>query len=202
MPVANRIKVANDRLIFREDFRNPALAAANGLIVSGCTWFANGGIFANGSITHNDPKFGPRDSFTFIINTNVTPFTGNYRILMALRTGGLLAYGFAFNSNSNRLACVSSFSGYGVSSVDVDIGFSTLVMAKSGSSATFYQNGAQKGSSVTTPYQEANQPLILTIGSTVSTRYLNEQISQARVYNYAMSADEIKQDYLTIRGSL
>lgn len=186
------------RCIFREDFRNPAMAAANGLVITGNPWNASGVKCLTGTqITVPGLSSYQPTSLTIIADIDYTSFTGQYRTLFHLIHGNTVAQ-CGLNPSTNQPFWYDS--GARLPAGSISTGRRILAWSCNGTIVTFFSDGYSIGFSTGTilRFFGSNQ---FTIGSTntLNSQIFNSQLYSFRIYNYAMSSDEIRQDYLLAR---
>jgi hypothetical protein len=188
--------------IFREDFRNPAMAAANGLTVPDLAWLGGGrgpGVLVTGAgrwITC--PKlntFNP-NAMTIISDVLIkTTVADDYRVIF----GSTTKMFWGIYNDTMMHYDVS----YGrVSSANLGLMNRRMLLAYvvQPNTVSFYLNG----SFVSTHNISYKKTIAAVVGIThyinSATYRLRDPIFGLRLYNYAMTADEIASDYYTVRG--
>lgn len=187
--------------IFREDFINPYLASQNGLVITGTPWLGNGvqGVLSKTGTLISVPRLTSRISpITIIADIDLTAFTGTDRtIIHHYRSNGAL-YWAALSGTSNRLFWNADVR---TESNEYTPGRSIIAYSCTGVTTSFYQNGNSLGSGagVIKSYTGANY---FSIGSTLTLndKLLLTPMYSLSIYNYAMSASEILQNYQLTRG--
>jgi hypothetical protein len=187
--------------IFREDFRNPTLAAQNGLVITGNPFAAAGLRMVAGSLVLSTAITASLLSApkTFIWSTVFTGSSGQYQTLMRLSQGSGRVFQIGIKNDSNSLFWVAGGAVYTNGSV-IPTGRKLFAIVSNGTVLTFYANGSQIGSA-SDGFAKPTGAATLSIGSELGGSLIyRDLVDQIRIYDYAMSADEIAQDYRTIRG--
>ena len=200
MPAANRIKIANDGLIFREDFLNPQTAAANGLTWTGNPWQSRGFIITNQTVTLNKIATSiQKPPITIIAQLNLSAFTADYRTILRLEMGGSPVFSCGLMFGVNKLFWYNGAAVYQSNNYTVKNG-SIVAFSYDGSNAYYYQDGSSLGGSANTwTYRTGAYNLIIGYNGTT---YLNTTLYNLQIYNRALSAEEIRTHYKTTRGLL
>ena len=185
--------------IFREDFVNPTLAAQNGLVITGTPWVASGVRVRTGmqisvpSLVNFTP---PSNGTTLVFDATVGGFNGTYRTAFLL-SGTLARIYVGIDAATNRLFWQDGTLRF---SSTFSTGRRLFAASASGSTISWYQDGAPLGTSIVV--LNRGNPSKCFIGSTdvLDIGLFLDPLHSIRLYNYALSANEIAQDYRTIRG--
>jgi hypothetical protein len=185
--------------IFREDFKSPALAAQNGLVITGNPIAAGVLRMATGTqIFAPELKSVRPNTFTLMADVSATGFIGSYRTLVRSLSGVDILH-FGFDNTTNRMYWYDG--GLRYSSVFA-LKRSLFAVSITGGLASFYQDGALLGTSGAN-LNKSTATTLVTIGSTstLNNQLFTDPVHSLRMYYYAMSAEEIAADYRTIRGN-
>jgi hypothetical protein len=213
MPAANRIKIANDGLIFREDFLNPQTAAANGAVLSAGATIRNDGLFiTDDSTTLGQVQYtnAPRISGSFSIIVEFMPFragdlSNNYNTI--LHIGNVVTnQGFVLGLYNNRLLCTP----WGTTSIDlgaITLNKPNIIVYTSNTStgsAQAYVDGVKTLSNPTYLSTAKSFNGKMSIGGTTASflRGLIGKLTLLQIYNRAFSAEEVRAHYQITRGLL
>lgn len=182
--------------IFREDFKNPMLAAQNGL--TGLpVWIPGGVRLSTANLSRS--KIANGQLMTVIVDAIVLPANGNYHSL--INQFDTVTSGNEFNIGldpTNKMFW--SVAIVTVSSSVVTPGRRMLYWTSNGANGEFFVDGVSIGTRITdASVPRANPRLSFGAYLGVSQRS-NHPITQIRLYNYAMTASEIAADYRTVRG--
>jgi hypothetical protein len=176
----------------------------NGLTAISVTYNAsNGGYFSwsegvNARIQSSNANFsfGTGD-FTLECWINPTNFN-NYTHMIALPDQNT----FALKANVNDGAIYfysPSFSTYPTSGWTLTAGvWNHVVMTRASSTSYSYLNGVLKGSKAGFTNSFGEQ--ILNIGNGFSNEYTAKSIAAVKIYNKALTADEVYQNFVSMRG--
>lgn len=207
MPAANRIKIANDGLIFREDFLNPQTCAANGALVR------SGGVIAAG-YGHIQSKVsqGPiywtdkrlQTQFTIIVDFDLlsTPDTGpNWNVLVHVGEN-VGSRGFLLGVYDQKLTAIA----WGTAPTNLgtlDVGKRYTLAWSYGNSTSFVCKDGGDAMSSTWSSAHARSGA-MAIGGTTSPQLngIQSRIFGIQIYNRALSAEEIRAHYRTTRGNM
>ena len=171
----------------------------NGVLINGPTFNSgNGGsiVFdgSNDYVNLGNPTSLNILNFTVCIWSKSSTFT-DYQNLIFKGDGGAGQYGIAINSLGQWTVQPNvSF----ISDTLTLNAWNFLVGTYNGTQITAYRNGEQK-----TQYSisQTNRGNTITIGGDiVNNRYLNGSISQTLIYNRALSATEVLQNYNATKG--
>jgi hypothetical protein len=190
--------------IFREDFKSPALAAQNGLVVksgASVSWLSPG-ILVNTDTADviTVPILNPkmlRSATTTIIDAIVADTASSERY-MVCQSAPIAAIGFRFG----KFTVYDTTYRQSLASPAVGSRALVAVVLRRGGASELYINGIQDG---TWTNASGTAGLASTVvggisGAFGATRY-TAPIFGWRFYNYAMSSEEIAADYRTIRGN-
>lgn len=196
----------NDGLIFREDFRNPTLTASNGVIITGNTWLSNGGIkFITGSLI-TVPRLSSSlisaTPKTIIWDTDYTGFSGAYQTIIRVTVGASRIFQCGIKNDSNRLFWVSGSAGVNSSPTQITLGRKIFAITCDVTNCFFYEDGIFIGSSAGT-FAKLIGSTSVTIASELNGNlFYKDPLFGIQLYNYALSAEEIKQHYQITRGNI
>lgn len=190
--------------IFREDFKSPALAAQNGLVITGNPWMAGGARTSAGNTilgNYDLNNVALLSSFTIIVDVDLAQFTGTERGLWCVVADG--AYSTILLSalaGENRLNVGSSSTGNVALGTFVP-GRRILALSCTGSSVAMYIDGALSATASLTRYKRTYYNFVVGMVRSVGTNTFGGLFRSLRAYNYAMTAEEIAADYRKIRGN-
>jgi hypothetical protein len=217
MGISYNTSIVSDGLIFALDAANSRSYSGSGITVNGLVGgigatlvngvgfgITNGGNFnldgTNDYIMAQDvSSLNLTSDLTAIIWFKITTFPGNDWVRV-IGKGDITnrSFGFWYNSGSPN---VFLYQRYGTSNVSILISTTLQLntwyqgaVTSGGSTHRMYINGVEIGNATTTPPFNSSTSL-LKLGYGDVHQYHNGQISQALIYDRALSAQEIKQNY-------
>lgn len=186
--------------IFREDFVNPTLAADNGLVITGNPWVAAGVRPTTGARLHK-PKLNLRGTQnTVIFECEAKAFSGAAQHIFETGDGSRI-FQAVFSGTANQWYIYWGGAGVAVDTEYTVKPYTIFAFSISGLNYAFFRDGVQTKASTLSSSGPIPGAVRTEIGANYSGALpLNRVLKSFRVYNYAMSAYEIAQDYRTIRG--
>jgi hypothetical protein len=192
----------------------------NGTLINGPTYSSdNGGSIVFDGIDDYVTNIGTTSTFSFIQNTAVFTLNvwvkpsilGTAMYFMGNNDGTTGSKGFYLGKLSNDrlwLAVTYGVSGqfvisYQPSNYFTDTNWVNVTVSSNGSEATAYKNGVQFGSSSSTiiNFSTGDSQRTLAVGRVNNLgSYWNGNIATAQIYNRALSASEVLQNYNAIKS--
>ncbi len=185
----------------------------DGTLINGATWSTTARFGAAASFDGSNDRIDVPDSNSLDLTSGMTleawvrpTANSSYRTVVLKEVTGELAYAlYAADSDHggrssgwNRIANVSRFAD-GTSALPLNT-YSHIAVTYNGSSLVFYVNGvATRSTAVTGNIQTSTMPLRIG-GNTIWGEYFQGQIDELRVYNRALSQNEIQTDMVTPIG--
>ena len=185
----------------------------NGTLINGATWSTTAKFGAAASFDGTNDRIDVADSNSLDLTSGMTleawvrpTANSSYRTVLLKEVTGELAYAlYAADSDHggrssgwNRIGNVSRFAD-GTSALPLNA-YSHVAVTYNGSSLVFYVNGvATRSTAVTGNIQTSTMPLRIG-GNTIWGEYFQGQIDEVRVYNRALSQNEIQTDMVTPIG--
>ena len=182
----------------------------NGTLINGATWSTTAKFGAAASFDGSNDRIDVPDSSSLDLTAGMTleawvrpTANGSYRTVLLKEVTGELAYAlYAADSDHggrssgwNRIGNISHFAD-GTSALPLNT-YSHIAVTYNGSSLVFYVNGvATRSTAVTGNIQTSTMPLRIG-GNTIWGEYFQGQIDELRVYNRALSQNEIQTDMVT-----
>jgi hypothetical protein len=182
----------------------------NGTLINGATWSTTAKFGAAASFDGSNDRIDVPDSSSLDLTGAMTleawvrpTANSSYRTVLLKEVTGELAYAlYAADSDHggrssgwNRIGNVSRFAD-GTSALPLNT-YSHIAVTYNGSSLVFYVNGvATRSTAVTGNIQTSTMPLRIG-GNTIWGEYFQGQIDELRVYNRALSQNEIQTDMVT-----
>jgi hypothetical protein len=181
-----------------------------GTLINGATWSTTAKFGSAASFDGSNDRIDVPDSNSLDLTSGMTleawvrpTANSSYRTVLLKEVSGELAYAlYAADSDHggrssgwNRIGNVSRFAD-GTSALPLNT-YSHIAVTYNGSSLVFYVNGvATRSTAVTGNIQTSTMPLRIG-GNTVWGEYFQGQIDELRVYNRALSQNEIQTDMVT-----
>ncbi len=185
----------------------------NGTLINGATWSTTAKFGAAASFDGSNDRIDVPDSSSLDLASGMTleawvrpTANSSYRTVLLKEVTGELAYAlYAADSDHGgrssgwiRIGNVSRFTD-GTSALPLNT-YSHIAVTYNGSSLVFYVNGvATRSTAVTGNIQTSTMPLRIG-GNTIWGEYFQGQIDELRVYNRALSQNEIQADMVTPIG--
>ena len=187
--------------IFREDFRNPALAARNGIVFTGGNPFVQAGANFGVSKKANRSIWIPTKICSFFVGCSLKGYTGLYRTLLWVGTGSTAYVEFGMSNSSNVFYIYSSASGLKTSSAFTpDTKMHTVTLVCDGTNGTLYLDNTVMWTGAFTV--TAGNAQSFSIGNNNNPVTGSDcLIDMFAGFNRAISADEIAQLYRRMRGA-
>ena len=182
----------------------------NGTLINGATWSTTAKFGAAASFDGTNDRIDVADSNSLDLTSGMTleawvrpTANSSYRTVLLKEVTGELAYAlYAADSDHggrssgwNRIGNVSRFAD-GTSALPLNT-YSHIAVTYNGSSLVFYVNGvATRSTAATGNIQTSTMPLRIG-GNTIWGEYFQGQIDELRVYNRALTQNEIQTDMVT-----